>query len=204
MKFVRVACLALLLLAAGKASFAQEVPAQEIPADVPSAGVLDIVDEVRLGMHFHSAYYTMLPQNVQDWYWDDLEDLSFDVLFTTPDMDAFRWLGSPRPEVGATINMLGYDSLYHFGLTWQLPVFDTPIYLEGTFGGAVNDGYLSNPPPGYREFGCRVNFYQRFGIGANLSENLTATVTYEHTSNAGLCEHNAGLSNVGVRFGWKF
>jgi lipid A 3-O-deacylase len=178
--------------------------AQDIPEGVPPAGVLDIVDEVRVGLHYHSIYWTMLPLNPQDWYWNDLEDVSLDVLFTTPDVDAFRWIGSPRPEVGATINTAGYDSLYHLGLTWQLPVFDTPVYLEGTFGAAMHDGYLDNPPAGYREFGCRVNFYERFGVGAHVTENVTATLTYEHTSNAGLCEHNAGLSNFGVRLGWKF
>jgi hypothetical protein len=55
-----------------------------------------------------------------------------------------------------------------------------------------------------RNLGCRVNFYEVFGIGANLGENVTATLTYEHTSNLGLCGANQGLSNFGVRLGWKF
>ncbi len=55
-----------------------------------------------------------------------------------------------------------------------------------------------------KNFGCRVNFYERFGIGANLSDNVTATVSYEHTSNNSWCEANDGLSNFGVRLGWKF
>jgi lipid A 3-O-deacylase len=199
MKFLSVFCSVLAVLAATPA-----IQAQDIPAAVPAAGMLDIIDEVRVGGHYHSIYWTMLPQSPQEWYWDEPHDVSLDVLFTSPDMDAFRWLGSPRPEIGATINTQGKDSLLHFGLTWQLPVFETPLYLEGTFGGAVNNGYLDDAPDGYRNFGCRVNFYERFGIGANLTENVTTTLTYEHTSNAGLCENNAGLSNFGVRVGWKF
>jgi lipid A 3-O-deacylase len=176
-----------------------------VAQDVPSAGVLDIVDEVRIGASYHMVYYTMLPQNPQDWYWDRLEDVNFDVLFTSPDFDAFRWIGSPRPELGATVNLRGEDSLFHAGLTWQAPLFDTPLYLEGTFGGAIHTGYLGDEAPlGRRKYGCRVNFYERFGVGMTLTENATATLAYEHMSNAGLCEHNAGISNLSLKFGWKF
>ena len=199
MKFVALMGIATAALCTGGA-----VQAQDIPAGVPSSGVFDIVDEVRIGGHFHGIYWTMLPQNLQDWKWSRLEDVSFDVLFTSPDIDAFRWIGSPRPEVGVTLNIKGQDSLLHAGLTWQVPMFDTPIYLEGTFGAAAHTGYLTNAPQGQQNFGCRVNFYERFGIGANLTENATATLTYEHTSNAGLCQANSGLSNFGLRLGWKF
>ena len=166
--------------------------------------IASVVDEVRIGGHIHDIYWTMLPQNPNEWYWSGPSDLSFDVLFNSPDMDAFRWLGSPRPEIGLTLNTKGRESLLHFGLTWQLPIFDTPLYLEGTFGGAAHNGHLTGASLPDRNLGCRVNFYERFGVGANLSDNLTATVTYEHTSNAGLCSENAGLSNFGVRLGYKF
>ena len=166
--------------------------------------IADVVSELRIGGHIHDVHYAMLPFLVNEWEYDNIGDVSFDVLFRTPDLDAFRWIGSPRPEIGATISLNGYESLAHLGLTWQLPVFDTPLYLEGTFGAAINSGYLHNAPVGYSSFGCRVNFYERFGVGAHVSDNVTATLTYEHTSNAGLCGDNAGLSNVGLRLGWKF
>lgn len=167
-------------------------------------GVLDIVDEVRLGGHFHNVYWTMLPQGFGDWDWSKPGDVSFDVLFKSPEHDVFRWLGSPRPEVGVNLSLSGYESLLYFGLTWQVPVFETPFYLEGTFGGAAHSGYLTGAPGEFRNMGCRVNFYERFGVGANLSENVTATLTYEHTSNNDYCVANAGLSNFGLRLGWKF
>ena len=52
--------------------------------------------------------------------------------------------------------------------------------------------------------GCRVQFYEVFGAGADITSNMTATVTWEHTSNASLCAQNDGLTNLGVRIGYKF
>ncbi|SHF14665.1 Lipid A 3-O-deacylase (PagL) [Devosia limi DSM 17137] len=176
--------------------------AQSLYTPEPFAG---IVDELRFGLHAHQVHHAALPFMVSDWDISRVEDISFDVLFTSPDLDVFRWIGSPRPELGTTINLAGRDSLLHLGLTWHLPVFDTPLFLEGTLGAAANNGYLTGAPAGRQNFGCRVNFYQRYGVGVNLSEQATATVTYEHTSNNGWCgEANDGLSNFGVRLGWKF
>ena len=179
------------------------VPAagQDLLSPQPLAGV---VDELRFGIHAHDVDYAALPFRWSEWKLNQIEDVSFDVLFVSPDLDAFRWIGSPRPELGATLNLDGQDSIAHLALTWQLPVFDTPIYLEGSFGAAAHTGYNTGAPAGLKSFGCTINFYERFGIGAHVSDNITATLTYEHTSNNNYCAANDGLSNVGLRVGWKF
>lgn len=181
------------LLAAGSAA--------ALAQDVPFAGV---VDEVRVGIHAHEVHWSLWPVYVNNWDLSQISDVSFDVLFTSPDHDVFRWIGSPRPEIGTTVTFTGEESLLHAGLTWQVPVFDTPVFLEGTFGAAIHNGYLTGAPAGRRNMGCRVNFYERFGIGANITETATVLLTYEHTSNAELCAANDGLSNFGVRVGFKF
>jgi hypothetical protein len=174
-------------------------------AVVPDAMMLQetpLIDEIRGGFHFHNAYGGFIPSRPEWWSFDEFEDVSFEVLFTSPEI--FEWIGSPRPNLGATVNLDGQESIAHLGLTWHLPIFDTPIYVEGTLGAAIHNGYLTDPPPGFKAMGCRVNFYEQVGIGANISENVTATLTYEHTSNWELCEENGGLSNFGLRVGWKF
>lgn len=188
---------------AGFALLAMSLPAsaQSVYAPNPMA---DFVDELRFGLNAHDVHHAALPFLVNEWKLDKIEDVSFDVLFRTPDLEAFRWIGSPRPEFGTTINLAGRDSIAHLGLTWQLPVFETPIYLEGSLGGAINNGYLSGAPDGRKNFGCRVNFYERFGVGMHVNDSVTATLTYEHTSNNEYCEANDGLSNFGLRVGWKF
>jgi len=180
------------------------LPAQAQSLLTPSP-FAEVVDEIRVGLHAHDVSYILFPPP-WEYKLNQIEDISFDVLFKSPDLEAFRWIGSPRPDLGVTLNTDGQDSLLHLSLTWQLPIFDTPLYLEGAFGGAVHNGYLTGSPDDTRHanFGCRLNFYERYGVGAHVSENVTATLTYEHTSNNGWCEKNQGLSNVGLRLGWKF
>lgn len=167
----------------------------------PLAGAFN---EFRLGLHAYNVHHAALPFLVNEWQLRDVESISFDMLFASPEVEVFRWIGSPRPEIGATINLGGRESLVHAGLTWQLPIFETPLYLEGTFGAAVHNGALSGAAAPQKNFGCRVNFYERFGVGIHATDAVTATLTYEHTSNDGLCNDNAGLSNFGLRIGWKF
>ena len=166
--------------------------------------IADVVDEIRIGLSAHDVHHAALPFLVKEWRLNQVEDVSFDVLFTSPDIDAFRWIGAPRPEIGTTINLDGQDSLAHASLTWQLPVFETPLYLEASLGAAINNGAMDGAAPGRKNFGCRVNFYERWGVGMHVSDNATATLTYEHTSNNDWCAANDGLSNFGLRLGWKF
>lgn len=185
------------------AGFGMIMPAaaQDLLTPQPLAGV---IDELRFGLHAHDVDYAGLPFRFSEYDLSQIEDISFDVLFVSPQLDAFRWIGSPRPEFGMTVNLDGQESLAHLGLTWQLRLFETPLYLEGTFGAAGHTGYNKGAPPGYKDFGCSINFYERYGIGANLGDHATATLTYEHTSNNGWCDANDGLSNFGLRVGWKF
>lgn len=161
------------------------------------------LDEVRAGLFYHSAYGGFLPTG-NNWDFSRLEDVKFSALFTSPDIEAFRWIGSPRPELGATLNFNGRENIVHANLNWQIPVFETPLYLELGFGAAVTDGALSGAARPARNFGCSFNFYDAAGIGANVSENVTVTLRYEHISNLELCSPNDGLSNIGLMVGFKF
>lgn len=171
------------------------------PAPKPA---LHTVSEVRLGVYAHDAYPTWLPLEPGNFRFDQITDVNLEVLFRTPEIDVFRWIGSPRPTVGFTASLTGKESLAHLGLTWHVPVFDTPLYLEATAGGAIHNGKLTGTFDRLRPQGCRVGFYTGLGVGANLTDKITATLSYEHMSNADLCSENFGLSNLGLRIGFKF
>lgn len=161
------------------------------------------LDEVRAGAFFHSAYGGFLPTG-DNWDLSRFESVKFSALFASPEIDAFEWIGSPRPEIGATLNLRGRENLVHANLNWQIPVFETPLYLELGFGAALTDGALDGATRPERNFGCSLNFYDAAGIGANVSENVTVTLRYEHISNLEICSPNDGLSNLGLMVGVKF
>lgn len=161
------------------------------------------IEEFRAGVFYHSAYSGFLPTG-DNWDLSRLENVKFSALFASPDIEAFRWIGSPRPEIGTTLNLNGRENLIHANLNWQIPVFDTPLYLELGFGAALTDGALQGATSPERNFGCSLNFYDAAGIGAHVSDNVTVTLRYEHISNLDLCPPNQGLSNLGLMVGVKF
>ena len=103
---------------------------------------------------------------------------------------------SPRPHLGTTINFAGDTSEAYLGLTWDIPLGET-LFMELSFGGAVHDGKL-------KDYGCRASFRESASLGINLSENWRLVGTIDHMSNASLCSENGGLTNAGLRLGYRF
>lgn len=132
------------------------------------------------------------------------QDVSLEVLFRSPDADVFRWIGSPKPNLGATLNTGGLESMVHLGLTWQVPVFDTGFFVEGTFGAALHNGANGGAAYPARDLGCALHFYEAAGVGWNVTDNMNVMVAWEHASSANLCAPNRGLTNIGVKAGYRF
>jgi hypothetical protein len=109
-----------------------------------------------------------------------------------------------RPQLGATANFAGKTSAAYAGLAGTLDL-DRGLFVEASFGGAVNDGKTgANVPPGYNAMGCNLSFHENASIGYRLSENWSLMGTIEHFSNEGLCIRNRGLTNYGARLGYSF
>jgi len=177
--------------------------AQEAPGGALSGGAANfIISEIRAGVLAHSI--DERGPNGELLNLSRLEDISFEILFFSPDIDAFRWIGSPRPSLGVTLNLAGRENLAHLGLTWQLPIFETAFFLEGTLGAALHDGALNGATFPARNLGCRVMIYESGGLGMNIGENFTIIAQIEHTSSAKLCMPNEGLTNLGIKVGYKF
>ena len=133
-----------------------------------------------------------------------LQDVSFEILFKSPDLDVFRWIGSPRPNVGVTANFAGLESKAHLALTWQLPIFDTAFFVEGSFGAAIHNGALTGAVYPARNLGCLFQFYEAAGIGMHVTDQVNVLLSVEHASTADICTPNRGISNIGVKVGFKF
>lgn len=138
---------------------------------------------------------------------DRIEDANIELLWSVPSLTQWVAWGEVRPHLGATINFNGLESMVYGGVTWTLPLADTPIFLEASFGAAVHNG--STGPWGLathpaRDLGCSLLFRESASVGFMITENASIMATIEHASNANMCQTNRGLTNMGVRAGWRF
>ena len=164
-------------------------------ASVPERHGLDI-SEIRGGLFAH---------NVEDnSSTEDGVDLNVEVLFTKlpfrHENKLINHFLTPKPHMGGHINTSDSTNMFYFGLTWNYLLTDT-IFFESSFGGAIHDGALNTP--GTLSFGCSTNFRESASLGWQMSEQLSVIVTVDHMSNANLCDRNGGLTNAGVRMGYK-
>ena len=184
-----VTAILLLLASAGMAS-----------AQGLSLGALGF-NEIRGGIYAHSWDQPGPNGEAQDF--SRIQDLNAELLFTPlPTQD---WLpGLLRPYVGASINFGGLESMAYAGLSWKLQVFSTPFFIEPGLGAAIHNGAFNNATYPARNLGCATLFHEQLSIGYDFSPNWDVTLTAEHASSASLCYPNRGLSNLGIRIGYKF
>ena len=160
------------------------------------------IDEFRAGVLFHSIDEP--GPNGEALNFTRLQDVSFEILFTSPDLDVFRWIGSPRPNIGVTANLAGLESMAHLALTWQIPLWESDFFLEASFGAAIHNGAFNGAVYPERNLGCLLQFYEAGGIGMNVSDQVSVILEIEHASTANICTPNKGLTSLGVKVGFKF
>ncbi|KAI94221.1 lipid A 3-O-deacylase [Rhodomicrobium udaipurense JA643] len=107
---------------------------------------------------------------------------------------------TPRLHIGGTV-AFDKTNQFYWGATWDVKLTDR-VFFETSFGGAAHDGPLSSKTEA--SYGCDVNFRESASLGIALSADWKLMATIDHMSNAGLCDTNRGLTNAGVRLGYKF
>jgi lipid A 3-O-deacylase len=189
-------------LLAPQTDLAQGAPPVAVaPAvEAPPTPSLNIIDEFKLGVLDHDIGF--LTHHVESG-----QDINVEVLFTSPSFLSI--LGSPRPHLGADINDDGNTSDAYFGLTWgikplQLLYGDDRLFLNGSLGGAYQDGYIDHAPPGRKRLGSPVLFRESAELGYQLTPVISISAILDHISNADLGQHNAGITSAGARLGFKF
>lgn len=164
------------------------------------------VDELRGGLFFHSTDYPTDPSPLFGFI-DKTRgvDINAEVLFSPFDLGELSYLGKFRPHVGATVSTNGLESMLYAGLSWTFHPFDGPVFVEASLGGSVNNGKIVGTVYPERSLGCNVLFRESVSIGFDITDNASIMATAEHASHAGLCgPNNSGLTNMGVRFGFRF
>ena len=160
------------------------------PASLPDPY---FVDEVRLGGFVHSPFSPEKNGGL---------DLNAEILFAKPWGSNDQWW-LPRPHLGTTVNFEGKTSTIYAGLTWQYHLTQR-VFGEASFGGSLNNGQLQDFHNARNALGCHGLFRVSGSLGYDLTEHWSIMATVEHNSNANLCDNNRGITNYGLRIGYRF
>ena len=170
-------------------------------APAPAMAQAKIVDEVKAGVLAHDVGF--LGHHLEKG-----PDVNVEMLFTPPDILAI--IGSPRPHIGADINTAGNTSDGYFGLTWGIMLIQSlfgagdGVFVNGSLGGAVHDGYINSGPLNRKLLGSRILFRESAELGYQLTPGINVSALLDHISNANLGRHNMGITSAGARFGFRF
>lgn len=111
-----------------------------------------------------------------------------------------NFLLTPRPHIGTTI-AFGKTDEFYAGVTWDAKLISS-FFFEATFGGALHDGPLNTPHEA--SYGCTANFRESASLGYALTDEWRVMGIIDHMSQAGICQPNRGLTNAGMRLGYRF
>lgn len=180
-------------------------------AQIGVAQAQQVVSEVRVGALAHDVPF--LGEHKEPG-----ADINGELLFVSPIPDswvadvapAWRWMLTPRINIGGDVNTSGATSQLYFGLTWTATLFnqvltaDDSLFLGVGFGPAFNNGHISTTDPNRKSLGSHVLFHPSIDIGYRFDKRWSVSIYYEHSSNAGLASQNEGLNNAGLRVGLAF
>jgi lipid A 3-O-deacylase len=165
------------------------------------AQLAGIVDEVRLGGLAHDV--TLGGRHVESG-----ADVNGEILFVSPSFLDVIW--APRPHLGFDVNTDGNTDSFYGGLTWEWTPFhqiftaSDRLFLDGSLGGAYQDGFIDSAPTGRKKLGSPVLFRESVDFGYGFTERIGISLVVDHISNANLGNHNAGITSAGGRIGIKF
>lgn len=183
---------ALCMTAAGAFCAALGMPAEV--AEAAEDGRPGFLSEVRVGVfdHDNGPFSSTEEEGI---------DANLEILFVPPDF--LQAIGSPRPHIGLTVNSSGDTSQAYIGLSWEWE-FWRGTFADVSFGGAVHDGKTETRDTSRKELGCRALFRGSVELGYRFFERHGVSLFLDHISNAGLCDENEGLDNLGLRYGYRF
>ena len=135
--------------------------------------------------------------------------INLEAVFHSPDF--LSAIGGPRPVVGVTVATDDEATSHLYGgAEWQIN-FSNRIYLNAMGGLAVHNGETDFDPATDTArlgdtvfYGCRVLFRLSGELGYRVTDDFAVGINAAHLSNAGLCDVNEGLDQVGLRFSYSF
>lgn len=155
-------------------------------------------------------------------------DLNLEIIFRKVTLLSFenrylRFLFSPNPILGGTINSDNETHTAYIALNWQHR-FESDWFAAGSFGFTYHTGNLEQAEedcpagttcslPGNRRFvdtgdvtlGSRILFRESLEVGYWVAERHGLSVYFAHMSNASIFdEDNDGMNFLGLRYRYAF
>ncbi len=119
-------------------------------------------------------------------------------------LDGWQRILTPRIHVGGDIATSDEANQVFAGFSWTADLGDR-FFLEGGFGGSVNDGDLEEDGTSGPKLGSHLLFHEYAAFGINIDANWRVIAEVEHSSHANIADGpNNGLSRAGVLVGYKF
>ena len=110
--------------------------------------------------------------------------------------------GSICPNLGVTVNTLGFTSKLYVGFLWEWET-RAGLFLDLGLGAAVHDGELNDVEPGRKLLGSRILFRIPIEVGIRLSRRWRISLMFSHISNGYTAEYNQGLDVLGLRIVYR-
>ena len=191
------------ILACGGAFFALAGPA---PAHAQS-----IVSEVQLGLLYHDV--PILSSQKEHGV-----DFNGQLDFVSPVPQsavagispALRWLLTPRPAIGLSVNSAGYTSQAYLAAVWTADLADDVfrpgdgLFFSFGFGPGFNNGHVSSTRDDEKSLGSNILFHETLDLGYRITPRWNVSMFFDHSSDAGITTRNEGLDDLGLRVGLMF
>lgn len=130
------------------------------------------------------------------------EDINAEVLFNEIHNRFFNCILNPMIHAGTHVNTNGATSQIYAGLTWRIDMLN-PVFLELSFGGSANNGRTSKQSSKRNALGSNVMFREGASVGWQINAIHSLSLLLDHTSNASLAKKNPGITNIGLRYGFR-
>ncbi len=206
---MRSACLAAAVALAGPVTAADFVAAPSAVVTAPADPVVTATEDYDRG-----GFFSEVRLGAAFWALDGRERIHEDGVFIQAQVlldpvlrpfDNFfaDVLLRPRPHLGTSISTAGETNQVFAGVTWTLPVRKF-LFLEANFGATVHDRGLDLDHDDGAQLGCHLLFREGAGVGLALGPHWRIVASVDHSSNAGLCEDNDGLTHAGTSVGYRF
>jgi len=106
------------------------------------------------------------------------------------------------PHIGASINNRGFTSNIYTGLTWQLDIKDL-FTIEASLSGSINNAERLESKK-KRALGSKLLFRESFSIGYLIDKTHSISIMIDHISSADIKKPNPGLTDIGIKYGFRF